>query len=337
EGDREELFAPEAARRRLRGLQEAGAEPALEVSLTTLAALVGAPASASADIVSLVCVQVSRWAEGRGCWGTAMAFAQAAALAMPLDPEPALFAGTLALRWRSSARAETWLRRAIGLGRRAKDWATYAQAYVEMGRLYSRRGQPVMADRFFEKGWRAARRHGLIGPRGEALHGRLLLALQAGALEAAGEFARGAVRAYGKSFPRPPELMHDVAYLWVREGKYSRAIPTLRKLLPARLEPVERALTWAILARAAAGDGRRELYEEAWLEALAIIRQRPADGEKHLPALVEMAHASALFRDWSHAKQAVQLAMSLATPQTNRALAAQLQQLADENRRRRGG
>ena len=56
------LFTPQAARVRLTELLESGAEPALEVSLTTLAALVGSPETANPEIVSLVCIQVSRWA-----------------------------------------------------------------------------------------------------------------------------------------------------------------------------------------------------------------------------------------------------------------------------------
>jgi hypothetical protein len=81
--DRSALFAPPRAAERLRLLRAAAVEPALEVSLTTLAALVGNPAGASSEIVTLVCLQVSRWAQEQGAPNTSLAFAQAGALASP--------------------------------------------------------------------------------------------------------------------------------------------------------------------------------------------------------------------------------------------------------------
>ncbi|HSU13932.1 hypothetical protein [Longimicrobium sp.] len=336
EDERDELFGINAAHRRLNELLAAGAEPSLEVSLTTLAALVGSPATANPEIVSLVCQQIARWAEGRGAWGTAMAYAQAAALATPLEAGPALFAGSLALRWRRSARAETWLRRAIGLARRGRVWEAYAQAYVEMGALYTRRGQPGTAHRFYVQGLRAARRHGLILIRGTALHGMLLLALEAGHLDDAERYARGAMRAYGRGHPRLSELLHDVAFLFVRKESYSRAIPMLQKLLPSRVEPVERALTLSILAHAAAGDENQRLYQEAWMDAWSLINRNPAEADRHARALLELARASTLFRDWAHVEQAVRLATSAATPHTEPVLTAQVDELAAALRSRRG-
>src|SRR3954468_3472754 len=48
---RGELFAPGAGERRRAELQRAGLEPALEVSLTTLATLLDAPAMAEGEII----------------------------------------------------------------------------------------------------------------------------------------------------------------------------------------------------------------------------------------------------------------------------------------------
>ncbi|MFL5385130.1 MAG: hypothetical protein ACJ8GN_21625 [Longimicrobiaceae bacterium] len=326
--ERAGLFEPDAARTRLGALLASGAEPALEVSLTTLAALVGSPETANPEIVSLVCIQVSRWAEERGAFAAAMGFAQAAAQVVPLDASPALAAGTLALRWRRSARAETWLRRTVGLARRRRQWEEYAQAWVELGGLYLRRGQAGMAHRFFVQGLRAARRHGLIAVRGAALHGLLNLAVEAGSLDDAERYARGAMRAYGRGNPRLPELVHDVAYLWVRRESYARAIPMLQKLLPTRVEPVERALTLAILARAAAGAENTPLYQESWMDAWTVINRRPDEAGKHARALLELARASVVARDWNHVEQAVRLASSAVSPQAERAVATQVQELA---------
>jgi tetratricopeptide (TPR) repeat protein len=327
EEERAGLFTPQAARARLTELLASGAEPALEVSLTTLAALVGAPETANPEIVSLVCIQVSRWAEERGAFAAAMGYAQAAAQVLPLDASPALAAGSLALRWRRSARAETWLRRAVGLARRRRQWEPYAQAYVELGTLYTRRGQTALAQRFFVQGLRASRRHGLMAVRGTALHGLLVLAMEAGALDDAERYARGAMRAYRRGHPRLPELVHDMAWLWVRRESYARAIPMLEKLLPTRVEPVERALTLAIFARAAAGTGDMDLYQERWLDAWAVINRRPEEAERHARALLELARASAMVRDWHHVEKAVRLASSAVSPHGERAVAVQVEEL----------
>jgi tetratricopeptide (TPR) repeat protein len=335
EAKRRAMFVPEAAHRRLTELLQAATEPALEVSLTSLVAVVGSPETASEDVVSLVCLQVSRWAEARGAMGTAMAFAQAGALASPLDPSASLAAGSVALRWRRSARAETWLRRTIGLARRTHDWEPYAQAYVEMGILYARRGQLDTAERYLLQGLRASRRHGLIAVRGAALHALLNLAMETGALEEADRYARGALRAYGRGHPRTAELVHDMAVLWVRAGVYDRAVAALQKLLPTRVDPVERALSLAMLAHAAAGADDPLLYQESWMDAWAMIHRRPGEEHRHARALLELARASALRKDWAHVEQAVRVATTATSPHTDEAVSRQVEELAAALRQRR--
>ena len=302
-GERPALFAPPAAAERLRLLHAAGVEPALEVSLATLAALVAHPDAANPEIVTLVCLQVSRWAQGRGATNTTLSFAQAGALASPEDAGAALQVGVLALHFRRFARAETWLRRTIGLARRRRDWASYAQAWVELGRLQTRRGDVDSARRALVKGIRASRRHGLLSIRAAALHGLFLLAMEAGEWDEAERFARLATRAYGRGSPRQPALQHDIARLWVHRGAFDRAVPALQRLLPTRVQPDDRVETLALLARAAGGAGNRLLYQEAWWDAWTLV-ERGGDDDAVAQALLEMAHASLLLRDAPRLEQA---------------------------------
>jgi tetratricopeptide (TPR) repeat protein len=315
---REGLFTTEAAQKRLELLRSCAAEPSLEVSLTTLVALVDSPGAADGEIVSLVCLEVSRWALERGAYGTALAYAQGAALASPEEAGPAHTVGSLALRWGRGPRAETWLRRCIGLARRGKDWQSYAQAYVDLGSLYARRKMPLMARRYFIQAMRAGRRHGLLPIRGAALHGLFLLAMEAGDLEEAERFALGAKRAYGVEHAAFPSLQHDMAYLWVTRENYTRAISMLQKVLVTRTDPAERALTLAVLARAAAGAGERRLYEDAWSNAWSLIN-RPGAREDHTRTLLELARAAAQLRDRPRMEQAARLHAS--NPQSARAAA----------------
>jgi tetratricopeptide (TPR) repeat protein len=325
---REGLFTPEAAQKRLGLLQSSTVDPSLEVSLTTLAAVVGSPGTASAEIVSLVCLEVGRWAHEHGAWGTALAFSQAAALASPEDAGPAYTVGNLALRWGRGARAETWLRRCIGLARRGRDWQSYAQAYVDLGTLYARRDLPWAARRYFTQAMRAGRRHGLLPIRGAALHGLFLLAMESGELDEGERYAKAAMRAYGRGHPALGGLLHDIAYLWILRENYTRAIPMLQKLLVARTEPAERALTLSILARAAAGTAERRLYEDAWSNAWLLIN-RPGAREDHARTLLELARAAAKFKDWIRMEQATRLHAASKPPRhADRRAAEQLAEIA---------
>lgn len=329
---REGLFGPAAAERRLEALRTSGADAPVEVALTTLAAVVATPATTSAEVVTLVCVEVSRWAREQGAWGTSIAFAQAAALASPEDSAAAYTVGRLAILWGRPARAETWLRRAVGLARRNRDWESYARAHVGLGEIYAGREARSAARRYYTQAIRAARRHGLLPVRGTALHGLFLLAVEAGELDEAERTAKAAMRAYGRGHPRLAELLHEVAHLWVTRERYGRAIPVLQKLLAGRTEPRERALTLSVLARAAAGSGERRLYEEAWNSAWALL-DRPEERTVDPRPLVELARAASRLGDWVRVEQATRLHAARPPAHEDRRASEQLAELAASLRR----
>ena len=88
--------------------------------------------------------------------------------------------GRLARRRAEYARAETWYRRSIALGRQSGDWATYSMAFGGLGNLYMQRGKLSTARRFHLRALRAARRHSMRGLHGSALHDLAVLASEAG-------------------------------------------------------------------------------------------------------------------------------------------------------------
>lgn len=328
------LFGPAGISKRLEAISTAGLDPELEVSLTSLTAVVDAPARTSSEVVSLACVEVSRWAVARGAMGTAMAFAQAASLAAPDSAAPAVFAGEVALRWVRLGRAETWLRRGIGLGRRAREWDAYTRAYVHLGKIYSLRGSTAAARRYYITAMRAGRRHGLRALRATAFHGLLRMALDAGDWENAERYLRAAVRGFDRGDPRLADVLHDGAYLWVSVGRYSRALTLLSKLLVIRTEPRDRALALALQARAAAGAGERRLYQEAWSSAWSMIDRATTPAE-HARALLELGRASSHVRDWPRVAQVARLQSTFPAPAhpADRRIAEQLAALAAEARR----
>ncbi|HEX6039998.1 tetratricopeptide repeat protein [Longimicrobium sp.] len=304
------LFSPQAEAARRDALRLARAEPALELSLTTLASVVSHAAQASPPVVSLVCVEVARWARQRGSMGTAVAFAQAAAFALPEAPQPALVVGQLTVEWGRDRRAETWLRRAIGLARRVGDWETYGAAYVALGEVYVRTGRMEAAPRYFQQAARLARRQGYRYIRGEALHGLVRTSLAEGDLDAAEEYARTAQRAYGPAHARLPELHHDVARLLMARGHHERAGSILRRLASVFTDPARRADVHALLAYAAALLGEARPYERAWTEAWALL-DAPAAAGVAPGVLRHLGHAAALRHDWLRVQQVVDRAGEL--------------------------
>jgi len=81
--DREGLFRPGATERRRQILEVADVPAGLTAALDVLTGLVAHPADVHPDLASMACSRVARWAEANGSLATALAFAQAAALARP--------------------------------------------------------------------------------------------------------------------------------------------------------------------------------------------------------------------------------------------------------------
>ncbi|HEY7767225.1 tetratricopeptide repeat protein [Longimicrobium sp.] len=304
-GHRAGLFVADAAGLRLAQLQAVPMDGQVELALTALTAVVASPESVSAESVTLACQGISRWAQERQLLGTSLLFAQAAALASPEQARPGYEVGSLALRMDRPARAETWLRRTIGVARRGKDWETYALAYIDLGALYGGRGKLEAARGYYVRAIRTTRRKGHLPARGAALHGLFLLEMELGKLEQAEAHARKALRAYGAGHPRLPDLLHDTARLWLALERPNRAATMLKKQLPGRAEGRERAVTLGLLARAAAGSGARPQYEEAWSAAWMIVDYDLSG--THASALLELARAAARQQDWPRMQQASRL------------------------------
>jgi hypothetical protein len=289
-------FLAEKRERRLATLAEVRLDPSLAASLTGLAAVIR-DEDPDPALLSLLCTGVSEWAIDQSAPATALAYAQAGALAHPESAAPALRVAQLALAAGQSTRGETWLRRAVGLARREKRWDVYAGAYVELGTLYRTSGRDRRrAERYLLLAARAARRNRLPELVGYARHGLLLLRLDAGDLAEAARHAAAAARAYGRRHPVLPRLRRDYAHLLVRQGDHPRAVRILRELLPLCAEPEERMQLHALHARAAAESGDVDGYRESWLAAWTLVERHRSDGG--VPAaLLELARASAAMRD----------------------------------------
>lgn len=161
---RRELFSPGAVARWLGDCDVAEVPAELRRPLAALAAIAAPRRSVPAERVARACVRVARWAEARGAAGTALCFAQAAALALPGSPGAALETALLAERRGHDARAESWLRRAAALARARGDRVARARAYQALARLLARRGEWARAEHLLGRAARLAGRCGLRTP-----------------------------------------------------------------------------------------------------------------------------------------------------------------------------
>lgn len=312
-GERARLFSAEASRKRLAEVAAARVPHDITDPLNVIGGLLAAPEETPGDVVAAACTAIGEWAEEEQHGATALAFTQAAALAMPRSAALALKVGQVARDRAEMARAETWFRHAIMISRQVGDWETYARAYIALGNMAMKRGSFPVAHRMHIKALRAARRKGLPALQGMAAHDLFVVATETGRLAQAEEYARAAFRAYGPHHERLPVLAHDVAYLWMQQGHFGRALEVFEALRPHVVGRRERGLTVVSnIARAAGGIGDREAFRKSWVEVNRLAKEpdvRPALAV----AMLELAHGAASLGEWDRAEQAAEQALAVAT------------------------
>ena len=308
--ERAALFSADAERARMAVILSVQPPPELEEPLGVLARMLAEPTQISEEMVALACRRVSQWADDEGMLVTALAFAQAAATVTPGDPTMAFAVAKLARRRSEHARAETWYRRTIALARQIGDWATYSEAFLGLGRMSIKRGNMPAARRFLVRSMRAAQRNSLHELEGMALHALFGVAVEAGREQEAQELARAAYTAYGPQSHWLSRLAQDVAYWWITQGYFSRALPVLRSVLPHLPKPSDRLMIFGNIARAAGGAGDREAFREGWVECFDLLNNA-AVGEHAAQGLLDLAYGAASLGLWDKAEMAAREALEV--------------------------
>jgi tetratricopeptide (TPR) repeat protein len=348
---RTQLFAPGSLERRealIRGSNLVG-EVRVAIELLT-AALRESPPSKPAEIV-YCCSRVAEWAAAAGKRYTAFAMALAAAGLEPNDAAIALRVGQYAASGRLFIAAEAWFRRVVGLGRRARDYASYADAWVELGRVCAARAalrpptsltieiDPAQASieevnrhldprispeihsgadhaararQCFITAARTARRHGMRTTGGEAYHELFLLAFAAGHFGIADRYAKKALRLLGKHHSRNPSLRHAYASLMLRHSEnVVAAIQMLEAVLPSRRTTPERIETLLLLVEAAGRAKDEERFQKGWYDALSTI-ERLGESPAAARHLLSLAQVGMELGEETRAIHAARRAFSLA-------------------------
>ncbi len=312
--DRAEIFraSDSGQQERFSVVAEAQSDQRLRNALLVLHELVIDPAGAREDRISRASRQISEWADEQGQLVTALAFAQNAAIAARENAGAAFWVATVAGRLNDHARAEIWFRRAIGLARQSRDWRMYSRAFGGLGNLYVRRGNLPAARRLHTRALRGARRGGMRREQAAALHDLFGVAVELGNETEAERLARQALEAYGTRNRRVHVLAHDVAYFWMEQGHFQRALAVFQAVLPLIDRPLERLFVVADIARAAGGVGQSEVAATA---ASDVWRQAadPELAPGAARALLEVARGYFSLGDFHNADAAARTALTAAT------------------------
>ncbi|HEX8213096.1 MAG TPA: hypothetical protein VF584_23170 [Longimicrobium sp.] len=300
-------------------------------AVAALAAVAARPSGVGADAITAACREISRWAARRGWGGTAVAFAEAAALADPASGALAAGAGAVALRFGSHNRADAYLRRAVGLARRGAEWEAYAEALLGLAELHEAKGNGETARPFLLRACRFARRFGLRQTRGRAAYGLLRLGTAAADVQEVERYLDIAVRAFGRQSAEQRAVLRHVAQFWIASGDPTRAIPVLLSLRAAIESPETRLDTAVLLVRATAGSEHRIAFEEAWERASSLA---DAAGETlaRAGAFMDLARAAHAAGERGRADYAARRAADAADQLGLGEVAAEARLLASQHR-----
>jgi tetratricopeptide (TPR) repeat protein len=320
------LFRDGSAGARLGLLTMTDIPPAVSSAVDTLHGMLALSTRADDEIVALCCLEIAAWAHRAGLPHTAVAFAQAGAVASPAFGAAALQAGVFARRAGQDVRAESWLRRAVGISRQGRDGVAYSVALVELGELYEVRGKEERAEHFFTWAFRSARRYAARSARMRAAHGLFRVMGRRGDAARAAQFALAAQSLYERDAEGGPDLLLDLARHWTDGGERARARGALRRLVPslARLSRAHRLAAFALTLRARAEQGSRLHMGAVALAAWEMLSDEEIADDVRLRASLDLAHAARLALDLAAFTRARRAALLLAPQAAFPAVASEL-------------
>jgi tetratricopeptide (TPR) repeat protein len=301
------LFAAEAGRveRLIPAMQLIARLPELKDPFGIYLRLLQVPGRLRAEEVAALAATIRDWAERQGYVGTALAFAQAAAVANPSDAHAAWAAGKLARRRADYYRAKGWFVTAIKRGRDNHQWMAYYRGHAGLGYVALQRGNLPRAEHYFLRAHRAATAHGLGDRIAGTLHNLMWVATERGDHARARNYAEAAARAYSSGDEKLPTFAGDFAYLLLEEGRFRDALHLLLAVLGCRLTYAERLVHLGNLARAAGGAREAARFRETVSTARDLtLRAEAADALAD--AALSIARGAAMLGEWD-------LAIELAT------------------------
>jgi tetratricopeptide (TPR) repeat protein len=285
-------------------LQTEGIDEALWAPVAVIASELTRPAMLEPERLSHACLAVMDWALGVDAHGTALLFAEAAAVVWPSNARLAWICGKAHRERNDFARAETWLRRAKRVAVWTGDWDLQALAITSLGNVKVHLGDLAAGRELLLSAVRLSKRQRLRERQAKAMHDLLLVSIYDGRFEEAEKHALGAFTLYGPEHPNVIRLAFDVALLWNNQGQFARSLPVLKALHSRFSEADQQLRVIASTARAAGAVGDAETFHAAWAESWELLDSGSAD---HLRAAapLDIGLGALSLGLWEHAELAL--------------------------------
>jgi len=285
-------------------LQTEGIDEALWAPIAVIAGELTRPAMLEPERLTHACLAVMDWALGAEAHGTALLFAEAAAVVWPSNARLAWICGKAHRERQNFARAETWLKRAKRVAVWTGDWEMQAQAINSLGNLKVHLGDFASGRELLVSAARLAKRRRLRERQAKVLHDLLAVSIYDGRLDEAEAYAGKAFSAYGSEHPDVINLAFDVAHLWMQRGQFARALAVLKALYPRVADDDRQLRVIASAARAAGAVGETDTFQHAWTDAWQLINGGTVS---HLRAAapLELGLGALSLGLWEHAQVAL--------------------------------
>jgi tetratricopeptide (TPR) repeat protein len=307
------LFAQATSRieKLVPSIQLIATEPALKEAFGGYIRMIQVPQKVTNTGVTTMAGAFRDWAEAEGYIGTALAYAQAAAVADPEDANAAWAAGRLARRRADYYRAKGWFVTAIKRGRDRRQLMDYYRGHVGLAYVAFQRGNLPRAEYYFERAHRAALAHGLSEKVPLSSHDLMWVATERGQYARARGYAEAAARMYPHGHPRLPNFGGDYGYLLLEEGRFADALRVLSAILRCELGTGDRLVYTGNLARAAGGCRDTARFEEAQSAAEELMKKNEA-ADAEADASLSIARGAAMLGEWDLASRWAQRALEVA-------------------------
>jgi tetratricopeptide (TPR) repeat protein len=281
----------------------AGIDEQLRAPVAMIASALKKPGRADANAVARCCFAITEWALGQGAEGTALHFAEAAALAWPENARYAWVTGRMLRNASRFSEAESWLKRAARVAVWRDDWEAQDLALNSLGNLYVQTGRFADAQRCLDHAFNAALRNKLRDRESAVTHDLLMLHAFTGQWQRAEEMALRSFDLHPPDHPNILKLAHDTAQLWIETGRADLSLTILYTLLPRFQAPEERLRVLASTIYAAGFADDRSVYDAAQPEARRIIGEMGDSAGTLSWALLDIGIGAACMGDWEYATE----------------------------------
>ncbi len=248
-----------------------GIDPALWAPVSVMAGELARPAELDVERLAHACLALTEWAVDREAHGTALLFAEAAAVVWPTNARIAWLTGKLYRERLQLSQAEMWLRRASRVAVWTRDWELQARALISLSNLKVHLGDFPGARTLLLSAVRLAKRKRRPEQLAMAHHDLFVVGILTDRFSEAEFHAQQAFTAYGSDHPNLLRLAYDVSHWWTQQGQFSRAIEVLNVLRDRFPDPERQLHVLASTARAAGALNDASVFSDAWIRAWELI------------------------------------------------------------------